>query len=166
MQEFWIALEDYLVKEFRTLQTLINVTKNERAALCSGDSARVMRVVEEKEAILDSLGLIMDGEKVIYQTIAQSVGLKSEIYALADLLPFLEPELQKRFMNLQEGITTLVDQAKELSVGNRALAVNHAQCLDATQAFLIKLIMPPVNYQYPGKKHAALPPVWGVEHAV
>ncbi|HVP21237.1 MAG TPA: flagellar protein FlgN [Anaerolineaceae bacterium] len=165
MQEYWIALEDYLVKEFRTLQTLINVTRSERAALCKGDSAVVLRVVEEKEAILDTLGLILDREKVTYQNIAQNVGLKSEAYSLRDLLPYIEPELQTRFKNLQEGISTLVEQAKELSTGNRALALAHSQCLDATQSFLLKLIMPPSNYQSPGLAHTMLPPVWGIEHA-
>jgi flagellar biosynthesis/type III secretory pathway chaperone len=165
MQEIWIALEDYLVREFRTLQTLITVTKNERTALCVGDSARVMRVVEEKEVILDTLGLIMDGEKMTYQTIAQSIGLKSESYSLYDLLPYLEPERQNRFRNLQEGISTLVEQAKELSTGNRALAMAHTQCLEATQAFLLRLIIPPTNYVYPGTARTIQPPVWGVEHA-
>lgn len=167
MQELLIVLEDRLVKEFRILQSLITISKNERVCLRNRDTNQLLRIVEEKESILDSLGLLMDAEKMTIQEISAKVGLKSDTYSLLKLLPYIGFEQGKRFKNLHEGITTLVEQAKELSLGNRAIADANAQCLDATQAFLLRLIMPPANYQHhPAITNAFLPPVWGVEHAV
>jgi flagellar biosynthesis/type III secretory pathway chaperone len=167
MQELLVVLEDHLVKEFRMLQSLITLSKNERVCLRNRDTSQLLRVVEEKEALLDTIGLLMDSERMTIQKISEEVGLKSDTYSLVKLFPYFALEQRKRLKNLHEGISTLVDQAKELSLGNRAMADTNAQILDATQAYLLRLIMPPANYQHhPAATNAFLPPVWGVEHAV
>ena len=45
MQELLVVLEDHLVKEFRMLQSLISISKNERVCLRNRDTGQLLRIV-------------------------------------------------------------------------------------------------------------------------
>lgn len=164
-QELLTSLEDNLVKEFRTLQSLVNLTRSERTALLEGNADNLLNLVEEKESVLDQLGLVEDSRRMTSHQLSQEIGIQTQTYSLAELVPALEPAVGNRLKRLQEGITVLAEQARELNTGNKALAMTKSEVLDATQAFLLSLFMTPAGYRPPGASpEKNLIPVWDVEH--
>ena len=145
-QELLISLEDLLVQEFRTLQELISVTKKEREVLSKNDTISLMRLVEEKEAVLDQIGLMEDNRHMVLQELAVAFGKKTQSYSLKEILPLLSATEAGRLDRLSDGILTLVAQAKDLNYGNRALAISMTAWLQSAQNFLLNISHPQVFY--------------------
>ena len=159
------GLENLLVKQFRTLQDLISVTKKEREILPKNDMDALMCVVEEKEALLDQLGLLDDARRKTIHDLEVSMGIKTDSSSLGELLSHLDKNQAVRISRLQEGITTLVAQARDLNYGNQALAASMVDWLRAAQNFLIGLAQPDIGY----RPQARVPVLegggsWGVDH--
>jgi flagellar biosynthesis/type III secretory pathway chaperone len=150
-QELLAALEDYLVREFRLLQSLHNVTKSERLALSKEKAAHLLPIVEEKEALLDELSQLEEGRKTVTASLSMSFGAASS--TVTALFPYLEDTVTARLSRLSDGITTLVNQTRELNHGNQALATFKVEWLDAAQTYLINLVQPPTSYYPPGVNH-------------
>lgn len=164
-QELLLNLEDLFVQEFRTLQELITVTKKEREVLSKNDTIALMRMVEEKEAVLDQLGLMEDNRHMVLQELAVSLGKKTQSYSLKELLPLLTPVEAGRLDRLSDGIMTLVSQARELNYGNRALAITMTAWLQSAQNFMLNVSHPQVFYRPTGitpKMESAV--VGGLDH--
>ncbi len=151
-QELMTALEDFLVKEFRVLQTLLNLSREERQALTKNDAMRLVTLTEEKEAILDELGQLDEGRKTVSESLAVMLAVPAS--TLTALFPHLESAAAERLGRLSEGITTLIQQSKEINQGNQALAAYKIEYLDAAQAYLLDLVQPPVGYYPSGKNYA------------
>ncbi len=146
-QELLASLEELLVKEFRSCQSLQGVTKDERSVLSNGDASILLILVEQKEALLDELGRIEDERRMIVQKLAQIVDPKLESQTVIGLLPKFDPVIAGRLGRLCEGITAIIGQVRESSRGNQALAASAVKRVDAVQAFLLSLYQPPASYQ-------------------
>ncbi len=149
-----LELEQVLVRQFRVLQEMNTLTRTERDALLS-DPEQVLRIVEDKEAMLDSLGLLEDQCRNIVQELSLGLGLRTENTSIRQLLPFLKPEDASRIKNLSEGVSGLASQTRELNRANQALAITKLDWLKATQDFLISIFLPDAGYRSPkgGVRH-------------
>jgi hypothetical protein len=143
-----LELEEVLVRQFRALQELIALTKKERNCLLNEPEA-VVQVVEDKEVLLDSIGLMEDKCRRIVQDISLTVALHSESTSIRDLLPHFKQDDASRVKNLSEGITSLASQARELNRANQAIAAAKMEWLKATQDFLISIFQPDAGYRSP-----------------
>jgi hypothetical protein len=143
-----IELEQVLVRQFKLLKDVIALTKKERTCLLE-EADLVLRVVEDKEALLDQLSLLEDQCRKIVQGISLSLKLQSEETSIQALLPFFEAEDARRIHHLSEGISNLASQARELNRANQAIALTKLEWLKATQAFLISMFQPDSGYPSP-----------------
>jgi flagellar biosynthesis/type III secretory pathway chaperone len=159
------ALEDVLVKEFRLCQNLHALTKDERAALAKNDVSSLLTLVERKEALLDELGQLDDSRRTLTQETSQQLGLNIESPTLTDILPAIDLDSATRLGHLREGILALMNEVKDLTHGNRALAVTALERTDAVQAFLLSLYQTPAGYR-PQNVPASREPTlsWEVDH--
>ncbi|MFN7035702.1 MAG: flagellar protein FlgN [Bellilinea sp.] len=148
--EYLIELEDTLVEQFRQIQQLIELTLTERQALLE-NSDDLMNVVEEKEALLDRLGVLEDNRRKAVQKLALERGIVSEETSIAELLPHLEEGDVRRVTRLVEGITTLAQEARQLNDYNQALAATRLDWLQAAQVFLVGAVQPEAAYAPPYK---------------
>ena len=161
------SLEDILVKEFRTLQSLMDITKRERLALAEKKIDDLMEIVEEKEVLLDQLGLMEESRQMITEKLAKRLGIKKKSYCLADILPEVDHYISERLNRLHGGITTLVEKTLIMNRGNSTLARSKIDWLEAAQNFLLSIIPSSDSYSPPGNKvHQELCPVSGIEHIV
>jgi hypothetical protein len=144
-----IELEKVLVRQFKLLKDMVALTKRERAALLN-DSDAVLNIVEDKEALLDSMTLLEDQCRKIVQEISLTLELKSQETSIRELLPYFEQEDARCITNLSEGISGLASEARELNRANQAIALTRLDWLKATQEFLISLFLPNAGYQKPG----------------
>ncbi len=159
------GLENLLVKQFRTLQDLVVVTKKEREILPKNDMEALMCVVEEKEALLDQLGLLDDARRKTIQDLEYELGIQNESSTLEDIFPYLDQSQANRISRLRDGVTTLVAQARDLNYGNQALANSMVDWLHAAQKFMIDLAQPETNYHPPSRVPAFKnSSSWGVDH--
>lgn len=155
-----MELEHLLVRQFRMLQQLVETTQKERAAMLEGEKAAregeafkpqggdpVMRMVEEKEALLDQLGLIEDNRRRVVEDLAVALNVQSEAGSVGALLPHLKPEDASRLGRLAEGIVTLAEQARAQNHENHALALVRLTWLRAAQSALIGVTQPELDYR-------------------
>jgi flagellar biosynthesis/type III secretory pathway chaperone len=143
-----LELEQILVRQFKLLQDLIALTRKERVSLLS-DPDVVLRTVEDKEALLDSMSLMEDQCRKIVQEISLSLDLQTHDTSIRALLPFFSSEDSRRINNLSEGISGLASQARELNRANQAIALTKLEWLKATQLFLISMFQPDTGYCSP-----------------
>lgn len=143
-----LELERVLVRQFQLLKDVIALTIKERSALLN-EPDLVLRVVEEKEALLDQVSLMEDHCRKLVQAISLSLKLRSETTSIQALLPFFNPDDARRVRSLSEGISNLASQARELNRANQAIALMKLEWLKATQSFLISMFQPDPGYQPP-----------------
>ncbi len=148
--EYLIELEDILVEQFRQIQQLINLTMDERRALLE-NSDDLMGIVEEKEVLLDRLGVLEDNRRKTVHKLALERGLISGETSIGELLPYLEERDAQRVNRMVEGITTLAMEARQLNDYNQALAVTRLDWLQAAQVFLVGAVQPDPAYRPPYK---------------
>lgn len=141
------SLESLLVKEFRTLQTLLALTNDERAALTSYDCEALVKLVEHKEILLDELGRMENQRQTTLHELLQIARQQCAFPTPAELLAFLDTAAAGRIARLQEGMTIVSTKIRELTPGNQVLATTAIERLDATQTFLLKLFQPSPAYQ-------------------
>ena len=141
-------LEQVLVRQFKLLKDIITLTKKERDSLLNNPDG-VLGVVEDKEALLDSMTLLEDQCRQIVQEISLALHLHSADTSIQELLPFFRPDDARLIRNLSEGISSLAGQARELNRANQAIALTKLEWLKATQLFLISIFQPEPGYQSP-----------------
>jgi flagellar biosynthesis/type III secretory pathway chaperone len=141
-----LELEQVLVRQFRLMQEMLALSKKERDALIS-DPDLVLQIVEDKEALLDSMSSVDGNCRKIVQSFSLHLGMHSEETSILALLPFFKPEDASRIRNLSEGISSLASQARDLNHANQALAQSKLDWLKAIQAFLISIFQPDSGYR-------------------
>ncbi len=145
-----IELERLLVRQFKLLKDLVALTKKERSMLLDDPDA-VLTIVEEKEAMLDSMMLMEDRCRNIVQELSLFLEIHSQVTSIRELLPFFNAEDASRITSLSEGISSLASQARELNHANQAIALTKLDWLKATQTFLISIFLPDPGYQHLGR---------------
>lgn len=167
VQENIAIIEDLLVKEFRTCQNLKSLIDNEREAMFNGGVERIMEIVEQKETLLDELEHLEEKRRAIVPDLADCLGLSTREGNILEIIHALDPENAGRLNRLREGILALVANIRDLTHGNRALAISALQRADALQAFLLHLFEPYKHYQPPGIAHSRETTVsWDIDHKV
>jgi flagellar biosynthesis/type III secretory pathway chaperone len=136
------ALEGLFVQEFRTCQALYHLTAAERQALSSGDIPHLLALTGQKESTLNELVELEKARQVMLQSLAAMLAIDLQphtIPTLADLTSTLHPDEAKRLVHLQEGIVVIMNQVRELTQGNRALADYAMQRASTLQTRLFNL---------------------------
>ncbi len=146
------TLEDLLVQEFRTCQSLHQLTREEREALSKNDLAALEIILEQKEVVLDELGQIEDRRRMVTQNLGDQVGLRHTSPNLTAICQALSNELSQRISRLKEGISALAEEIKVMTSGNHALAMIALERVDALQTILIDSLRPALTYDRPGSK--------------
>jgi flagellar biosynthesis/type III secretory pathway chaperone len=141
-------LEYALIKQFRLMQDLIEATQKEKSALLTGETT-LMRLVEDKEVLLDQLGMAENDRRKAVQDVMLLLGVRTESSSIKELVPFLDQEEATRINRLTEGVTSLVWQARELNQINQVMANNKLDWLRATQYFLIGASKQEADYRPP-----------------
>ncbi len=144
-----MKLEQVLVRQFKYLKEMVTLTHRERATLLN-DPDTMLAVIEDKEALLDSMTLLEDQSREVVQELSLILDVHSPDTSIQALLPFFEPEDARRIKTLSEGIYNLASQARELNRANQAIAITKLDWLKATQSFLIDIFLPEAGYQKPG----------------
>jgi flagellar biosynthesis/type III secretory pathway chaperone len=165
LQRHLAVLEDALVGEFRTYQTMVALTQDERQALLSNNLVRLQEVVAQKEALLGNLERLESARQAALQAWVAAAGVEAQ--TLVEILPSLEAAASERLMRLRDGILALTTQMRELAHGNQALADSALEGVAAVHNFLLSLSQVNTGYQRPGAPPNVSPSIaLAVEHRV
>ena len=140
--------EKAIVEQFHIMERLIEVSTEERELILKGSPEALMKNTEEKEAILDRFSLMEENSRMFLQKIALTLKIHTEKTNIQSILPYLNAEESAKIKRLLDGINILVSNAKELNLGNQALAMTRMDWLRATQAFISSIIQKDENYAY------------------
>lgn len=150
-----LELEQILVRQFLLMQEMFTLSKKERDSLLN-ESDLILKIVEDKEALLDRMSILEDNCRKVVQGISLTLELHTEDTSIQELLPHFNSEEASRLRNLSEGISNLAAQIRELNRANQALALSKLEWLQATQAFLVSIFQPTTDgygTQKAGNKH-------------
>jgi len=157
-------LENLLVQEFRFCQMLLNLTKDERLALIKNDTQTLSVLTERKEVLLDELSQIDDRRRMIAMELSCAIGLQATSPNIAAIAAELNPETGARINRLRDGILALAADIRDLTSGNRTLALSALERTDTLQAFLLDHLKPTLFYQIPGAHpQVEAETIWGIE---
>lgn len=120
--ELFNGLEDLLVREFRTCQALHKLTRQERDAIAKQDARLLLALVIEKEALLDELERLEEARRSALQEAHCSLGLTVESLSLSQVCSALGQDSGSRVNHLRSGIQALIEQVRDLTRANQALA--------------------------------------------
>lgn len=152
VQDLLNSLENVLVQEFRTLQSLIIATKQERTLLNNKNPDAILSIVEEKEGLLDQFGVLEEKRRMFITSIANELGIKLNNISINELFDGLDSAESDRLLRLNDGIKMLVQQSRDLNYGNQALARTALDWLISAQTFLLNITNPSNEYYPPGTK--------------
>lgn len=164
--EEWSQLEDSLVAEFRLLQSLTRVTRQESSALLNGQYSVLMPIIEDIETMLDQLNRLEALRQKLADSLGSAMGFSATPVSIKTLLPCMEKEQAARIRRLCDGIITLSEQDKALNLSINTMSQSWIDMIHSTQAYLLSFYQPPATYQPPGGKPSEkdLAPVWATEH--
>lgn len=158
------TLEDLLVQEFRTCQSLHQLTKEERQALSQNDLSALEVILEQKEVVLDELGQIEDRRRMVAQNLGDQIGLQHTTPTITAICQALNNEMGQRIRRIKGGISALAEEIKIMTSGNHALAMIALERVDALQTILIDSFRPSLTYERPSAKASTnLDVVWDVD---
>lgn len=143
-------LEQVMVRQFRTLQQILEETQAERKNLLKNDADTLVKNAETKEALLDQLSLMEDRFRMLVQELALAQDLHTVNTALYEVLPTLPEEDQRRIRNLSEGMHALAHQARSMNDGNQALVLANMEWIRASQVFLLDMTLADPTYSPSG----------------
>lgn len=115
--------ENSLVKEFRAMEALVNISRNERELILKGSPNSLIKNTEEKEAAIDRFSLLEENSRMFLQKIALKLKLQTERASIKEILPYLHRQDSERLTRLLDGINALASTARELNLGNQALVL-------------------------------------------
>lgn len=148
------------------MQSLIDVTREERNFLPSTNPDDLMGLVEKKENILDQMSLLEERRRTLLIDICRAMGIPPGSSTLSDILPWLESSTAGRLNRLSEGIAMLVGQARDLNYGNKAMASSALDWLESTKAFLYGYYQSQMAYTPPGQTPSlGLSASWNIDQA-
>jgi hypothetical protein len=113
-----------------------------------------MAIVEEKEGLLDQFGLLEEKRRMFITSIANELGIKLTDVSINELYAGLDSVESDRLHRLNDGITMLVQQSRDLNYGNQALARTALEWLISAQSFLLNITNPVDGYFPPGVKRS------------
>jgi hypothetical protein len=145
-QDHIASLEELMVKQFRGLQALAQITIRERAALAKNDSDGLILLASDKESVLEDIGIIGDSLHMVFEEIGKTIEMQKMLSLNEDLLPRLEAIPAERLSRLRDGIMTLYDEVHQLSLANKAIARNNQSDPDLSQAYLLNDFFSPEIY--------------------
>ena len=151
-------LEELLVTEFRTCQSLFELARVERAALSSNDILLLSSSVERKEALLDDLSRLGERRRSAAQNLSAELGLPAHSSSVADIIAVLDREKAEQLSRLREGILALMNRIRDLTRGSVALAEAGLERTERLQIFLLSLHRTPAGYG-PGGAPARWEPI-------
>lgn len=145
------TLRGLLVNEFRAYQSLVELTKSERTALTAADIDTLSMLVEQKETLLDEIQRLEQKRIDCIDLWAQEVQWTAAAPSILDILSCISRPVAARLQRIRAGILTLASELKELTRGNRALALAGLERVDMVRTFLISSEQPADHYHPSGK---------------
>jgi flagellar biosynthesis/type III secretory pathway chaperone len=139
-------LEELLVREFRTCQSLYELARVERAALGGSDIQQLSTCVERKEALLDDLSRLIERRRAAARNLGAALGLPAHSSSVADIIAALDREKGEQLSRLREGILAVTHKIRDLTRGSLALAQEGLERTERLQVFLLSLHRSPSNY--------------------
>jgi flagellar biosynthesis/type III secretory pathway chaperone len=153
-QDLISSFEELMVKQFRALQDFVTISRRERLILTKGDSKALVILVDEKEKSLEHLSIMEDSLHMVMEEIYKNLGLDSKKMNIAEILTHIDSPTAEKINRLRDGIISLSDEARDLNLTNRALAMTNLQWLDSAQKIMLEFYSAPETYNAFGRKPA------------
>jgi flagellar biosynthesis/type III secretory pathway chaperone len=139
-------LEALFISEFRACQAIYDLTSDERRALSQGDVERLQDLTHHKEKLLDKLSWIEAAKVDLLQELEvlpdKTPNTLRALY-LIDFLSTIDQTSAQRLLRIQEGSLILRSQVREMTRGNRSLAVGALERTNSLQTHLLRLYQLP-----------------------
>lgn len=161
IQEALKTLENVMVRQFRLLQELLDLSREEREALTHSDAEMLMPTVERKEALLDQIVLLEDQRRMQVEVLSHYLNVSEAQTSILSLLPHIPSPRSERIQRLSEGILSLATQIRDINSHNTLLINNALEWVASAQEFILSLYTQPTGHYGPMGYPPAHPTVSG-----
>jgi len=144
-QENLTLLEELLVREFRSCQSIFLFLKEERILLLNEDFSHLNKFIAKIEYQLDEMNKIGEKCRMVVVHLAINIGLQTQSPRLTDILNELEDDIRDRLRHLYEGIITLVRNIRNLIQLNQSLVIKGSKRVDILQTNILDLFQIIIN---------------------
>ena len=136
------ALEGVLVSEFRTLQELVTVAKQQRASLGDRETKGLTSLLEKERDLLSQLSSLEEQRKKLCITISAQIPMAQPTDSVKDLLPCLGDEHRAWAENLLAGMRALAEERREIDRQIRCFSPSRLEPDEAAKDVLGVLVDP------------------------
>ena len=151
------ALEELcalLAEQKGLLGNLLELSREERQIIISGESDKLETVIRLELRELSKLGAVERKRATLHKTIAAELGLPENDLTVSAIAERAEADEREAIRNLQAELSELIDRHKELNTENRELIKAHIEYSE-TMLDLMVGAEDPLNNFYGGDGKAA-----------
>jgi len=120
-----------LIEQKAVLSHMLELSKQERQAISSGDSVELESVVRLQLRELSQLGRIEKRRAALNDAIASELGITGQKLTVSAIALKAKPDERKEIVALQTELTELVHQHNALNLENRELIKEHLEYSEA-----------------------------------
>lgn len=143
------ALEDLyglLLEQKALLEILLELSREERRIIISGEASKLEGVVISEMRELAKLNAIEKKRLALHPTLAAELNLTENDLTVSDIAEHAEPDERVILKNMQVELTTLLKQHKDLNIENRELIEAHFEYTDAILDLIVDFEDPLNNF--------------------
>ena len=143
------TLEDLyslLLEQKQLLEILLDLSREERRIIISGEAPKLEEVVIKEMRELSKLNAIEKKRLALHPAIAGELGLTENDLTVSAIAEHTEPDERVLLKNIQVELTSLLKQHKDLNMENRELIEAHFEYTEAVMDLIVDYEDPLNNF--------------------
>ena len=146
MRETLDELYSLLLEQKELLGVLLDLSREERRIIISGEAEKLEGVVVNEMRELAKLNAIEKKRLALHPAIASQLGLTENDLTVSDIAEHADPDERVILKNMQVELTSLLKQHKDLNLENRELIEAHFEYTDAVLDLIVDFEDPLNNF--------------------
>jgi len=154
MRQLLKELFDLLLEQKSVLENLLEMSREERQVIISGESKKLEDIVRLELRELSKLGAIEKKRAALHPDISVEFGLPVSDISVSAIAERSDPDEREAIRKLQTELTSLISQHTALNLENRELIKAHLEYSEAVMDLMVGS-EDPLNNFYGGDGKAA-----------
>ena len=137
MKQALQQLYDLLLEQKDTLEGLLELSREERRIIISGEAPMLEDVVRKELRALSKLGAIEKRRAALHPALAEELGVTDGNINVSVIIGKVQPAERELFKRLQLELTTLISEHSALNTENRELIAAHMEYTESLMDLMV-----------------------------
>jgi len=154
MRSTLVDLCNLLQEQKAVLESMLELAKEERQIIISGESAKLENVIRLELKELNKLGAIEKKRLALHSVIAQELGLQDDEITVSNIADRADPDERDAIRKLQTELMPIIEEHTAVNMENRELIKAHMEYSETILELMVDS-EDPLNNMYGGDGKAA-----------